>query len=95
MRTSVRQVVTGVTTTLAVEISLALISASATRASTVMDTLVLVGKQAISVCVCVCVCLLLVLTSGTCVNTLFVPAALGHTALIRHQSFRNVLVYRH
>lgn len=91
MRTSVRQVVTGVTTTLAVEISLALISASATRASTVTDTLVLVGKQAVSVCVC----LLLVLTSGTCVNTLHVPAALGHTALIRHQSFRNVLVYRH
>lgn len=43
-----RQVVTGVTSTLAVVTSLALISASATRASMEMDTLVLVGKQ----CVC-------------------------------------------
>lgn len=39
------QVVTGVTPTLVVATSLALISASATRASMEMDTLVLVGKQ--------------------------------------------------
>lgn len=44
MRTSVRQVVTGVTPTLAVATSLAPISANATKASMEMDTLVLVGK---------------------------------------------------
>lgn len=43
-----RQVVMGVTTTLAVATLSALISANATRASMEMDTLVLVGKQ----CVC-------------------------------------------
>lgn len=41
MRMSVHQVVTGVTPTLVVATSLAPISASATRASTEMDTLVL------------------------------------------------------
>lgn len=40
-----RQAFIGVTPTLVVATSLALISASATRASTEMDTLVLVGKQ--------------------------------------------------
>ncbi len=45
MRTNVRQVVTGVTPTLVVGTSLALISVSAIRASTEMDTLVLVGDQ--------------------------------------------------
>lgn len=48
MRMSVRQVVTGVTPTLVVATLSALISASATRASMEMDTLVLVGKR----CVC-------------------------------------------
>lgn len=49
------QAVTGVTPTLAVATSLAHISASATRASMEMDTLVLVGKQDVYVGVCVCV----------------------------------------
>lgn len=40
-----RQAFIGVTPTLVVATSLALISASAIRASTEMDTLVLVGKQ--------------------------------------------------
>lgn len=45
MRMNVHQVVTGVTPTLVVGTSLALISVSAIRASTEMDTLVLVGDQ--------------------------------------------------
>lgn len=47
MRMNVHQVVTGVTPTLVVATSLALISANATRASMEMDTLVLVGKQCV------------------------------------------------
>ena len=50
MTMSVRQVATGVTTMLAVETSLAPISASATRASTETGTLVLVSKPAVCVC---------------------------------------------
>lgn len=44
MRMSAHQVVTGVTPTLAVATSSALTSASATKDSTEMDVLVLVGK---------------------------------------------------
>lgn len=99
MKTSAHQVVTGVTPTLVVETSLARISASATRASMEMDTLVLVRKQ----CACVFfhMCVPLVVLSTTkcppvilCKQFLHVPAALGHTALTRHQPFRTVLVYR-
>lgn len=53
MRMNVRQVVTGVTPTLAVATLLALISANATKASMEMDTLVLVGKDCVfSTCHC-------------------------------------------
>lgn len=51
MRTSVHQVVMAVTPMPGVATSLARISASATRASMEMDTLVLVGKQCVYVCV--------------------------------------------
>lgn len=63
MKTSAHQVVTGVTPTLVVETSLARISASATRASMEMDTLVLVRKQ----CACVFfhMCVPLVVLSTT------------------------------
>lgn len=95
MRMSVHQADTGVTPTLAVATSLAHISASATRASMEMDTLVLVGKQE---CVYLCVCFLYMSYSLVVLSiTKCVPVILCHAnstvhvkaADATHPSFRN------